>query len=194
MDDSIDPCASITDNIAKIDSLHEQHRLEKLREQIDTYNYYHSGDPLQCDASDPIEIILRLWSRDIEIPPELTFGEPYDPCFKRYIRRCLCPEIATRNILLLFKHTELLSSFLVFCYQRLFYSGDRHDASRDIWEQLPSINQGEQWPRSVRLLVARLKHVKLLPLDLVYIAVRIPEHGGTYAHSALEDFFEIARM
>ena len=38
MDDLVNPGASVADNIAKIDALHEQHRLEKLRELVDHYN------------------------------------------------------------------------------------------------------------------------------------------------------------
>lgn len=38
MDDLVDPSSSITDNIAKIDQLFEQHCIGKLREMIDLHN------------------------------------------------------------------------------------------------------------------------------------------------------------
>lgn len=203
MDDHIDPSISVTDNIAKIDALHEQHRLEKLRELIEIYNHYHPDQPIQYNSSDPVELIMKLWARKDDIPPELTFGEPYDSCFRKSLSQSIDPDHSVKIMLLLFEHSELLSTFLVFCYQQLSFKAFLLNPSQDIWERLSAINQGQGWSfdqellpllTCMKALTARIKHTKLSQLDLVYIALRLHEYGGVYANSALADFVEIALL
>ena len=110
---------------------------------------------------------------------------------------------SVKIMLLLFEHSELLSRFLVFCYQLLSRKAFSLHPNQDIWERLPAINQGQGWPfnqellpliAGMKALTSRIKHTKLSQLDLVYIALRLHEYGGLYAYSALEDFLEIVLL
>ncbi len=77
MDDLVDPSSTVADNIAKIDQLFDQHRHQKLFELVNTYNNEHPENPIEYNDNDGvIEFIIYLWCKHVQIPPELTFGEP----------------------------------------------------------------------------------------------------------------------
>lgn len=176
MDDHIDPSISVTDNIAKIDKLVEQHRREKLCELVTSYNYYHPQKQIWYDHStDATELIIKLWSSKADIPPELTFGEPYDSCFKDFLAYSYVSSRKwTHDIIMmtLFQKSSSLKLYLIYTIQRIQYeySHSTEQLSRKIWDQLTIINQGRQWCDASQLLV-RIKHSELSPPDLVYIAI-----------------------
>ena len=64
----------------------DEQRLAGLDRLVFRYNKVHPLTPihsLDCDDAD--RLVLKLWTRKIKVPSELTFGEPYDSVFKGYI-------------------------------------------------------------------------------------------------------------
>jgi hypothetical protein len=71
----------------QIDAVHARWDLERLQELARLNN----NDSLPEDVInvnlDKIGLILSLWMREVEIPTDLTWGEPYDSAFKIYLNK-----------------------------------------------------------------------------------------------------------
>lgn len=171
MDDTL----NLTDNkdtvLAQIDALHEQHRLQKLRELINE-NYISVN--LEEDSVDAM--IDLLWSNWVTIPPELTYGEPYDSAFLSFIRkyRSSPPNVP---IYYLLRYADQLPMFLIYCLEgchQNLQAGQIELIRSEIWSKLPILSNSGRLISSWELQTT-LKNKSLSRLDLVYIAVMLDE-------------------
>lgn len=198
MDDFVNPTSSVADNIAKIDLLHEQHRHQKLRELVDQYNRnpLHKHIPYD-DTSRVYDLIIGLWNVKVDIPPELTFGEPYDSCFKRYMAYGDNLPGNTHDTIMriLFRYASDLTPYLLYNIQNIrCRCMDRiSDFGYSIWLQLPNINQGQEY-KGITQFMNRVKYAKLSQLDLIYICIRFESDMALYRSGSIGDFVTVVTI
>lgn len=166
----------LTDNkevvLAQIDALHEKHRLQKLREIVDTHNG-NLVEPIEyTDETPAYELILQLWDRHLTIPEELTFGDPYDTCFLTWSRYQINePHLVTdnhvmRHLIGLFRYAHMIPMYIVYRVQ----FGDHLYYLSNIWTKVSSLSQGEPYINT-RTFQSGIMHRKIPVIDLVYLMV-----------------------
>lgn len=163
--------------IKQIDALHEQHRLQKLRELVEPYR--HMGCLLTKKDAENMEVeelICALWQDGDNIPPELTFGEPYDSTFRAFITRQHTSWDYVSDILyLLFQYANQLPMYLVYILEDCNAWNDHNHIKRineEIWNKIPSLSHGGPLTATCELQSA-LKNTTLSRLERVYIAVTL---------------------
>lgn len=178
MDDTLDFIGDKEKILQQIDKLHEEHRRSKLKELMIIHGWNWGIYP--SDES-TVSWILALIERKVEIPPELSLGEPFDSAFIAFTERYFHSKYNVYHFLpLLMKHADALPMFLAWAVQA---RGDvkNHDQLNQMnkliverySESPPSIFACCVIP-GVRDLI-REHHWE--PLDIVYVAVTLDQLG-----------------
>jgi hypothetical protein len=167
--------------------LYQTHRLKTLRDLAEQFNHYAPPDePHLIDMSRDrsiIELIFELWLRRIDIPNVLTFGQPYDAEFRRWIEMSQDCDITTSPTYRLLQHPDGLYNFLYFSLllpsQHIKITNNHCNAIaqqnlKDLnryWIKLPIAKKDKrplEWYEDLRTL---LRQRQLIHLDLVYVAL-----------------------
>ena len=123
MESDIDISASPAEVLSAIDKMHNVHRLSKVREfarQLSWTTRDFIGKGIEEATAE--ELILLIWERNrfevkatrIIIPPELTFGEPYDSQFSWIIKENQSSKVFIQHILsYAYKYVEKLRFYMI---------------------------------------------------------------------------------
>lgn len=177
--------------LAQIDALHEQHRLIKLRELVDSHNNNLVERIEYTDETPVYELILQLWDRHLTIPEMLTFGEPYDSCFFSWhgyhsaIAHYVTDVHRMRDLIGLFRYAHMIPMFIVY---RIHFGNWTHHLST-IWPKVSSLSQGESII-DTRAFQRRIMHQKIPVIDLVYLMVLLDRQ---YSYT-IQSFLDIATL
>lgn len=192
MNDTLNPLENKEVVLAQIDALHEQHRLQKLRELVGPYR--HMGCSLTRGIADKMEadkLICALWQNGVNIPPELTFGEPYDTAFKTFVTRYQYTRYHTPNFLyLLLRYADRLPLFMAYALQCNYaWIDDSHieKIEEEIYDKIQSLPQDTHRP-SIFKLQSDLQKTTLSRLESVYIAIMLDQIECFNQNLSLWDF------
>ena len=203
MDDTLDLVENKEVVLAKIDALHEQHRLLKLRKLVDEFNLPRSD--VMCinynEETSPEELICCLWGRNQAIPSGLTFGEPYDSCFLQwYSFNYEIGTIRQKDFILLgnlFRYADQLPSFIVYALQANTVNMSQfsylQSMNKQISQELPTLFQGKD-VSNVKQLQHILRRSSLSKLDLIYLTVLCESYWLFGRALSLKDFVTIMQQ
>ncbi len=187
--------------LKQIDALHEQHRLQKLRELLDQSDYLRYADhdaktKAICMLSVE-DIILLLLPYNKNIPPELTFGEPYDSTFGAFVDKYQYSSYHVPEFLyLLLRYAGELPTFLVYAIQ-VNQSSIKLELMDQIvtkiWDKIPTLPRGTYLTFPWELQYA-LKEATLSRLDTVYIAVMLDQIGAFHPQCDLRIFVMSSKL
>lgn len=177
MDDTLNLTGDKDAVLKQIDSLHEQHRLQKLRELVEPYR--HMGCLLtkkDAENMEADELICALLQDGDKIPPELSFGEPYDSAFRAFItRQQKSWDCVTDILYLLLQYSEQLPMYLVYVLEDCDAWNDHNHIKKineEIWDKILTLSHGGPLTATCELQSA-LKNTTLSRLERVYIAVTL---------------------
>ncbi len=187
--------------LKQIDALHEQHRLQKLRELLDRSEYLryanHNGRTKIIYTMPVEDIILSLLPYNKNIPPELTFGEPYDSAFGAFVDNykhllSLIPVF----LHLLWRHAEQLPMFIIYalqCNRAWIDDSQINKIEEEIYDKIQLLSRGTQLT-SIDELQSALKNTTLSQLDIVYIAVILDQIECYHQGLSLMDFVSVMHI
>ena len=195
MDDTLNFSGDKDAILSQIDALNAQHRLQKLRELLDQSDYLRDTDSAgrteSLNKMSAEDIILLLWDRNKEIPPELTFGEPYDTAFKTFVTRHSYTRYHVPGFLyLLLRYADRLPLFMVYALQCNYAWIDNSHIEKieeEIYDKIQLLSRGTRLT-SVDKLQSALKNTTLSRIEIVYIAVMLDEIGCFHQELSLRDF------
>ena len=186
--------------LKQIDALHEQHRLRKLRELICTNHVWNMDKVLTKESAENMDVdalIFALLQSSIDIPPELTFGEPYDSAFHTFMTRQLQSRYHVPDFLyLLLKYAKELPMFLVYSIQinqESIYRDHIGEIEEKIWDKIHTLSQGTRLTFTWELQFA-LKNTTLSRLDIIYIAVMLDQIGAFHSLCDLRIFVMASKL
>ena len=123
MESDIDIRAPPNEVLRNIDAMYAEHRLSKLRELADQLSWA-EGDFIGKNIVDMTaeELIIAIWERNrfgpkasrVLLPPELTFGEPYDTQLPSFIKESETSKYYIRHLLsYAYRYVEKLRFYII---------------------------------------------------------------------------------